>query len=47
MLEGVASRRVKEEWRDKLEKKPRLVMLKKIVELEEISSCAGWPEGEE
>ena len=44
MLESIAWRRVKEEWRDELEMKPKLVMLKKIVELEEdlISSCAGW-----
>ena len=44
MLESIAWRRVKEEWRDELEKKPKLVMLKKIMELEEdlISSCAGW-----
>ena len=33
---------MKEEWRDELENKPKLVMLKEILELEEISSCAGW-----
>ena len=42
MLESIAWRRVKEKWRDEFEKKPKLVMLKNIVELEEISSCAGW-----
>ena len=44
ILESIAWRRVKEEWRDELEKKPKLVMLKKIMELEEdlISSYAGW-----
>ena len=42
MLESIAWRRVKEEWRDELEKKPKLMMLKKIVELEEILICTGW-----
>jgi hypothetical protein len=42
MLESIAWRRVKEEWRGELEKKPMLGMLKKIGELEEISSCVRW-----
>ena len=44
MLESIAWRRVKEEWRDELEKKSKLGVLKKLVELEEdlIYRCAGW-----
>ena len=40
MPESVAWRKVREEWSKELEKKPKLVMLRKIVECGEESSCA-------
>ena len=40
MLESVAWRRVRKEWSQELENKPKLSMLKKIAEYEEESSCA-------
>ena len=40
MLESVAWRRVRKEWSQDLENKPKLSMLKKIAEYEEESSCA-------
>ena len=40
MLESVAWRKVREEWSKELEKKPKLPMLRKIVECGEESSCA-------
>ena len=48
MLESIAWRRVKEEWRDELEKKSKLVMLKEncgIRRGSDIKLC--WMEGEE
>ena len=39
MLESVAWRRVKEEWSKDLEKKPKLLMISRMVKYEE-SSCA-------
>ena len=40
MLESVAWRRVRKEWSQELENKPKLLMLKKIAEYEEESNCA-------
>ena len=40
MLESVAWRRVRKEWSQELENKPKLSVLKKIAEYEEESSCA-------
>ena len=40
MLESAAWRKVREEWNKDLEKKPKLSMLKKIVEGGEESSCS-------
>ena len=40
MLESVAWRRVRKEWSQELENIPKLLMLKKIAEYEEESSCA-------
>lgn len=39
MLESVAWQKVREEWSKELERKPKLTMLRKIVECDE-SSCA-------
>ena len=40
ILESVAWRRVKEEWSKDLEKKPKLLMIRRLVEYGEESSCA-------
>ena len=40
MLESVAWRRVRAEWSKDLEMKPKLSMLRRIVEYGEESSCA-------
>ena len=40
MLESVAWLKVSEEWSKELEKKPKLAMLRKIVECSKESSCA-------
>ena len=41
MLESIAWRKAREEWGREMEMKPKLIMLKKITNLEEWADCVG------